>query len=123
MRHEFVEFIPEELQEGIIYVSLEFSTAIHLCVCGCGNQVVTPFSPKDWTLRFNGESISLSPSIGNWEFKCQSHYWIIDDKVVHSRKWSRDEILKNRELSSGFTTKKSMKKNNWFIKKLLAFFY
>ncbi len=119
MKHEFVEFIPEILQERTVYVSLEFSTAIHLCVCGCGNQVVTPFAPKDWNLKFNGESISLSPSIGNWEFKCQSHYWITDGKVEYARKWSRDEILENRRLFSNGGRKKD-KRKNWLIKKLFT---
>ena len=85
MNHKFVEFIPDNLEEGVIYVSLQYTTAIHKCVCGCGNEVVTPLSPNDWQLTFNGESISLSPSIGNWNFKCQSHYWIVNNKVIKAR--------------------------------------
>jgi hypothetical protein len=50
LRHEFVEFIPDELKEGTIYVSIRFATAAHLCCCGCGNKVVTPLRPTDWTL-------------------------------------------------------------------------
>ena len=34
LKHEFVEFIPDELQEGTIYVSIRFATAAHLCCCG-----------------------------------------------------------------------------------------
>jgi hypothetical protein len=32
-------------------------------------------------LAFDGESISLYPSIGNWNFACQSHYWIRRNEV------------------------------------------
>jgi Family of unknown function (DUF6527) len=94
--HEFVEYIPEDLQEGVIYISVRFATALHKCCCGCGNQVVTPFSPVDWKLIFDGESISLDPSIGNWSFSCRSHYWIRRNKVIWARKFSRREVERGR---------------------------
>lgn len=40
---EFVEYMPDELREGILYISMKYGTAIHLCACGnCGQQTVTP---------------------------------------------------------------------------------
>lgn len=90
----FVKFIPERLNKGVIYVSYEYNTAIHLCACGCKNKVVTPISPIQWSYNFNGESISLSPSIGNWNFDCKSHYWIRDSQIVWDKKWSTDKISK-----------------------------
>lgn len=39
-----VEYIPEILEQGIIYVSQRFKTAIHLCACGRGGKTVTPLS-------------------------------------------------------------------------------
>ena len=42
--HEFVEFIPEQLEQGVIYVSRRYSTASHLCCCGCGLKAVTPLN-------------------------------------------------------------------------------
>lgn len=90
--HKFVEFIPEQLEEGILYISLTYCTAIHKCCCGCGNEVVTRFSPTDWKLIFDGKTISLEPSIGNWNFKCKSHYWIKKNKVVNVTTWSKWEI-------------------------------
>lgn len=77
---------------------MEYGTAIHKCVCGCGNEVVTPFSPTDWELSYNGESVSLSPSIGNWSFECQSHYWIVENKIMHASKWNKYEIEHNRKI-------------------------
>lgn len=96
LQHKFVEFIPKEKEEGIIYISMEYGTAVHKCVCGCGSLVVTPFSPTDWEITFNGETISLYPSIGNWNFKCQSHYFIINNEIKFARKWSKREIRLGR---------------------------
>src|ERR1700674_2318927 len=92
LRHEFVEVIPEEIEESTIYVSIRFATASHLCCCGCGNKVVTPIRPTDWKLIFDGKSISLDPSIGNWSFACKSHYWISNNRAKCAPRWTRDEI-------------------------------
>ncbi len=92
LSHEFVKNIPEKIDDGIIYISMEYATAIHKCCCGCGNQVVTPFSPTDWKITFDGSTITLFPSIGNWNFPCQSHYWITNNEVVWAPKWSREQI-------------------------------
>ena len=96
LKYEFVEFIPDDLIEGTVYVSLTYSTAAHKCCCGCGNKVVTPLSPTDWKLIFDGVSISLYPSIGNWSFKCRSHYWIRNNKIIWAPKWSQEEIDEGR---------------------------
>lgn len=90
--HEFVDKIPESLDEGKIYISIPFATAIHKCFCGCGNEVVTPFSPTDWKITYDGETVSLSPSIGNWGFPCRSHYWIRNNEIEIARKWNQKEI-------------------------------
>jgi hypothetical protein len=83
IRHKFVEFIPEQLEEGILYITVEYRTAVHKCVCGCGNKVVTPLSPTDWKMIFDGKCISLYPSIGNWSFDCRSHYFITRNEIQH----------------------------------------
>lgn len=89
VNHEFTHHIPpgDQMEEGMVYVSIPYATAVHLCCCGCGNEVVTPIHPDQWQLTFDGESISLSPSIGNWGFYCQSHYWITRDRVIWEPKW------------------------------------
>ncbi len=97
LHHKFVEYIPEQIEEGIIYLSMEYCTAIHKCVCGCGEEVVTPFSPNDWKLTFDGKSVSLYPSIGNWSFECQSHYWIKSSRIEHAGRWSQKEIDTGRD--------------------------
>ena len=68
---KFVEFIPEHLDVGILYVSRRYSTAAHLCCCGCGLEVVTPLNPAKWRLTEHARAVSLAPSIGSWSFPCQ----------------------------------------------------
>jgi len=36
---EFVESVPPELEDGVIYISMIYGTAIHKCCCGCGEKV------------------------------------------------------------------------------------
>jgi hypothetical protein len=40
--------------------------------------------------------LSLSDSIGNWSFPCQSHYWIEHSRVHWAGAWSKDMIDVNR---------------------------
>ena len=97
LRPEFGEFLPEKLTEGVLYISIPYATTAHACACGCGQQVVAPLSPTDWRLIFDGETVSLEPSIGNWSFPCQSHYWIEHNRVRQTGRWSKAEIARGRE--------------------------
>ena len=96
LRYEFVKSVPEKLADGILYVSMDYATAIHKCCCGCGNEVVTPISPTDWQLTYDGISISLFPSIGNWSFDCKSHYWIERNSVRWAGRLSTKQIEAGR---------------------------
>ncbi len=96
LRHVFVESVPEQMEERTLYVSVRFRTAMHLCMCGCGTQVVTPLSPTDWKLTFDGVSISLDPSIGNWSLPCRSHYWIRRNKTLWAESWSDERVAAGR---------------------------
>lgn len=106
LRHEFVEFIPDELASNTIYISIAFTTVAHRCCCGCGNEVVTPLSPTDWRLTFDGETVSLYPSIGNWSFPCQSHYWIIRNSIRWAENWSEERIAAGRAKDAVVKTRK-----------------
>lgn len=97
LKHKFVDKIPDIIEEGTLYISIPFETAIHKCCCGCGNEVVTPLSPKQWSLTFDGESISLYPSIGSWNLKCQSHYFIRKNVVVWAMTYSKSKIRKIKQ--------------------------
>jgi hypothetical protein len=92
INHQFVEFIPENLDSGVLYISKRFSTASHLCCCGCGLEVVTPLKPAKWKLIEHNGTISLTPSIGNWSFPCHSHYWIRSGHIVWAEQLSKKRI-------------------------------
>lgn len=100
IRHEFVEFIPDSLHPGVLYISIPYATTAHLCMSGCGNEVVLPLSPQQWKLTFDGRTVSLAPSVGNWSFECQSHYWITRDSIRWARQMSKEAIASTREARS-----------------------
>lgn len=139
LQHRFVEFIPDELEEGILYITMEYRTAIHKCVCGCGNEVITPFSPTDWHLRFYGDSVSIYPSIGSWSFRCRSHYWITKNRIEYAENWNNKEIQQGRNADkknkqSFYDTKPlepkfqkseikaKIKSEKWSVKSFFSFF-
>ena len=96
----FVEYVPLELEEGFLYISMKYATATHLCACGCKQKVITPISPNAWSLWFDGVSVTLSPSIGNYEQDCYSHYFIRKNRVVwctHHRNEVASSSKKNRK--------------------------
>lgn len=92
LNHVFVDTIPDELEEGLIYVSIRSRVIIHSCCCGCKGKVVTPLSPARWKMTFDGKTITLYPSIGNWNFDCKSHYWIKNNEIKWAAKWTENEI-------------------------------
>lgn len=88
--------VPEMLEFGILYVCFECNVIVHLCACGCGEKVVLPIDPDFWSVKYDGEHISLFPSIGNFQFDCKSHYWIKDNKVV----WVPEPMMKMEQKTS-----------------------
>jgi hypothetical protein len=116
LTHEFVKTIPREIENGVIYISFEYATAIHKCCCGCGNEVITPFSPSEWKITFDGETITLHPSLGNWNLKCRSHYWIRNSVVEWAPKWNQKQIAsaKKRDFVDEQKQLKGKKKKTFF---------
>jgi hypothetical protein len=97
IRPEFVEYVPKDLEEGVLYISIPYRTAVHRCACGCGSRITTPIRPHQWRLTYDGETVSLKPSIGNWSYPCQSHYWIERNVISWSKKLSNEKIAAVRE--------------------------
>lgn len=115
LSHKFIDVIPDYLEKDVLYISLQYKTVVHKCVCGCGNEVITPLTPTDWKLIFDGKTISLYPSIGNWSFECKSHYWIKNNRIIYTDKSNHREQFSKRKFS------KNLKKrfNKWVNKKKL----
>lgn len=76
----FVDEIPSAINFGDLYISRKYSTATHLCPCGCGGEVVTPLKENGWSLTVHAGGVSLSPSI-ECGWSCHSHYWITDSEI------------------------------------------
>jgi hypothetical protein len=91
LEHRFVGHFPESLEPGVLYVSLA-----HSCCCGCGQEVVTPLTPTDWNITYDGEAITLHPSVGSWTLPCRSHYVIRRGKVIEAPPWTDAEIAAER---------------------------
>jgi hypothetical protein len=82
---EYVHFMPEIPEHGKLYISKEFGSVQHLCACGCGSKVHTPLNPSPvpmWDLIEKDGLVSLSPSIGNYQIPCKTHYVIRDNEVI-----------------------------------------
>ena len=114
LRPLFVEQFPDEFESGILYVSMQYAICGHLCACGCGEKVITPLSPKQWKIAYNGEDVTLYPSIGNYAFACQSHYFLTNGNIiwVGERDSENGKRKKNGLLAKLFNSKKSKKNGN-----------
>lgn len=75
---KFVEFIPEQLEDNVAYVSQKYKTIVHKCLCGCGNLSITPIGhlqPK-WEFNVKEGELTMTPSILNTNCPEKSHYII-----------------------------------------------
>ena len=83
---KFVDKMPidSEMEEGILYVAPHLQVAIHKCMCGCGEKVVTPLEGNGWLWEYSNimRTVSLTPSIGNFQFPCKSHYYLSRGNVL-----------------------------------------
>jgi AraC-like DNA-binding protein len=77
---EFVDHLPDQIVAGRLYVSIKMATLVHRCPCCCGFIIVTPISPAQWRITFDGESISLNPFITN--ISCGAHYSINRNRIL-----------------------------------------
>lgn len=91
LRPQFVDLMPDDFEEGVLYISVRYKSVQHLCCCGCKRAVVTPLSPTGWRIMFDGRSVSLSPSVGSWQKECGSHYFITENAVRWARRWTQEE--------------------------------
>jgi hypothetical protein len=92
-----VEFMPSALEPHILYVSKKYRTAAHLCACGCGSKVRTPLGPVDWSFTDETGGPTLSPSVGNWQLPCKSHYVLSSGRILWSDEWSNSQVVAGRK--------------------------
>jgi hypothetical protein len=87
-----VQYLPNVLQPGILYVSHEYSVAGHICPCGCGSKIITPLGVSEWSFEETDHLATLYPSIGNWQLPCKSHYWIRKGTIEWSYQFDDEQI-------------------------------
>jgi hypothetical protein len=76
----FVEYIPNTLKQHFIYISKEYKTVVHLCLCGCVNLSVLNLNDKNgWKLIEKNNKISFIPSILNTNCPNKYHYVITNN--------------------------------------------
>jgi len=46
------------------------------------NYAGSPVGYKGWDITIILGKVTLTPSIGNSQLPCKSHYWITDNKIV-----------------------------------------
>lgn len=80
---KFITTVPDFLEQNVIYISERHHTAIHLCLCGCGNKSVTPFRRNfgskefGWSIAIaKGYGVTIMPSILNTNCPNRTHYII-----------------------------------------------
>jgi hypothetical protein len=101
VKPEYVRELPDQLEVGVLYICEEFDLTAHKCCCGCGEDVYNKLSPVKWRLtKMPDGSVSLDPSVGNWKYACQSHYWIRRNRVIHAGPMSARaiEAVQKRDL-------------------------
>jgi hypothetical protein len=98
---EEVQLMPAVLQLGVLYWSKAYSTAAHLCACGCGSKIRTPLGPTEWSVTPSDGGPSLWPSVGNWQKPCRSHYVIENGEVFWCADWSPAEVAAGRQFEAG----------------------
>lgn len=125
---QHVHFLPKELESGILYVSLEYGIAGHLCLCGCGNKVITPLGPAEWSFSETNNKPTLHPSIGNWQLPCQSHYCIIKGNIEWSYQFTEEQIAAGRKAEEEerkfyYEKIQNTKTKRSLVKRIFAWFF
>lgn len=83
IKPQYVTQLPDQINEGLLYICEEFDLTAHKCCCGCGEDVYNKLGPAKWRLvKASDGRVSLDPSIGNWKYACRSHYWIIENHII-----------------------------------------
>lgn len=92
----WVEDMPEVMEEGKVYISVKHRLTEHICACGCKSEVSLPLGRSEWRIEYDGETVSILPSVGNWRLPCRSHYIIQENTTRWCKLWSTREAVAGR---------------------------
>ena len=83
IRPRFVESIPPgRPPAGEFLISIKYGMGVLRCPCGCGNTMDVNIEPHRWSIKWDGEHISVCPSISSDWMGCRSHYWVRRNRIV-----------------------------------------
>lgn len=114
---ECVESFPTPMEAGVLYVSIAYSTAGHICPCGCGREVVTKLSPARYCVTFDG-AVSLRPSVAATGLPCKSHYFITRGEVdwhpkLDPTQMARAQAADRRAVEAHLSPSRRRRANRW----------
>ncbi len=66
--HDFATLIPDELEDGVVY-SLAAVPWPCTAAAAAAESAITPLDPAQWSLTYDGQTVSLDPSIAGG--RCQ----------------------------------------------------
>ena len=92
----WVEDMPEVMEDGKVYISVKHRLTEHICACGCKSEVSLPLGRREWRIEYDGETVSILPSVGNWRLPCRSHYIIQESMTRWCESWSTREAVAGR---------------------------
>ena len=92
--------MPPSLEPGNLYISVKHRLTEHLCACGCGTEISLPLGRSEWRIEYDGESVTVWPSIGNWRLPCRSHYIIEKGHTRWCLAWTEKEIRTDRRATA-----------------------
>lgn len=75
------EYLPDQYEPGIVYISNYFMCAAFICPCGCNDQVYLRINcPEHPSWSFDGKN-TLEPSIQKTT-GCKAHFYIKQGKAT-----------------------------------------
>ena len=113
----WVEDMPPVLEPGHLYISIKHRLTEHLCACGCGTEVSLPLGRSEWRIEYDGDSVSIRPSVGNWRLPCRSHYVIDENATLWCESWSEEDVatgrMRDREAKENEIVRRRRQKPWW----------
>ncbi len=76
---KYVDYIPVEREEGILYLCQEYHVSCHRCPCGCGKDVI--LDHNRWEYSILSDTITVRPSVWSFNLPCKSHYFITNNQI------------------------------------------
>ena len=98
-KHKFIRYMPDKIQPGIIYITVFYGQITFRCPCVRGEvikRILKPGQVNPFWFEFDGHTVTLGPQIVS--VQCQTHFRIINNKVVIPGPPNPDDEVLTRQL-------------------------